>query len=116
MKKLLWFLAGFMVFGCIAATNENIPDGCVIRGDNGYLYWYNKETGTWLGCLRYVTKKEYECGIKGHDFKFSKLSYYYNEVDGVIYHCTKCNYTMKKELDEITAEDKEALEHLGILR
>lgn len=118
MKKIKYILFGFILFGCIAATSNNIPDGC-LRLNKGRIEWYSAERG-WVCSVQLITDKVYNCGMKiGHDFRYVRVEHSseytraYEKV--VIYKCNKCKYVISKYLDEITQKEKEALQLLGII-
>lgn len=138
MKKALYVLAGFLIFGCIAASNRTPQQGDVRydfdkRQLEAFIYkttvpeGYERLQGklAWR-CIDIYLRYElgvnglrdfYDCGQKtGHDFKYSELKHYGNKVEGVYYRCRKCKYPVLKTLDEINPEEKEALILLGILK
>lgn len=117
MRKLVWFLLGFVVFGCIAASTNNLPIGTLRLNEyNCFTAWDGKEWKFIHHDIPILGKHVYDCGlIRGHDFKYVRVTYTGARGKAVVYKCDKCNHIIRKYLDEITQKEKEALQLLGII-
>ena len=137
MKKVLWFLAGFLVFGCIAASNTRPFEGAVRysaeipSGDSQY-YEHNKpdlqfqyyKDGKWymangvIGKLSEWRFKRLErrlCGATcGHKYKYRSHSTMYGKKGPIYYfECSVCETDKGFFSSELTPEQITALKELN---
>lgn len=137
MKSTLWLLAGFLVFGCIAASSTSPFEGAVRYSDemptgDAQYYEHNKpplqfqyyKDGKWycangiiggLHSQRYKRLAEDMCVLKGgHKYKYRTHSTMYGKKGPIYYfECSLCSHDRGFFSSELTPKQITALKELN---
>ena len=137
MKKAIWLLAGFLLFGCIAAVNTRPFEGAVRYSDemptgDAQYFEHNKpdlqfqyyKDGKWYmanGIIRGLSDWKFKqidedmCVLKdGHKYQYRSHSTMYGKKGPIYYfECSRCSHDRGFFSSELTPEQITALKELN---